>query len=138
MKAIGEVQTVGAAHFVDRASLLTFLDEMIAAESVEEGLRQSLERAAPVARSRTLSIPLPPDLRNVTMADLPSGILLSPGHIEIDADTAEGLCEQLMLLGTIMQNDLERWSQAVQVLQTAPPVDAELRRWLGGLREDSN
>ncbi len=32
MKAIGGVQTVGATHFVDRASLLAFLDEMIVAE----------------------------------------------------------------------------------------------------------
>ncbi len=39
MKAIGDVQTVGASHFVDRASLLAFLDEMIAAECVDDALR---------------------------------------------------------------------------------------------------
>ena len=38
MKAIGEVQTVGASHFVERTSLLRFLDQMILADSVEDAL----------------------------------------------------------------------------------------------------
>ena len=39
MKAIGEVQAVGGTHFVDRTSLLAFLDQMIAAECVDDALR---------------------------------------------------------------------------------------------------
>ncbi len=50
MKAIGEVQSVGAAHFVERSSLLAFLEEMISAPSVDEALRQRfLEADAPPA-----------------------------------------------------------------------------------------
>ena len=48
MKAIGEVQAVGGTHFVDRASLLGFLDQMVTAESVDEELRSRHERAEPV------------------------------------------------------------------------------------------
>ncbi len=36
MRAIGEVQSVGAGHFVGRTSLLTFLDEMILASLPSE------------------------------------------------------------------------------------------------------
>ncbi|MGI4757577.1 MAG: hypothetical protein ACRYGF_12110, partial [Janthinobacterium lividum] len=39
MKAIGSVEVVGGTHFVDRASLLRFLEDMIAAETVEAGMQ---------------------------------------------------------------------------------------------------
>ena len=42
MKAIGEVQNVAGAHFVERPALLAFLDAMIAAPSVDEALRARL------------------------------------------------------------------------------------------------
>ena len=48
MKAIGEIQPVGGAHFVERPALLSFLDAMIAAPSVKEGLRLRLLEAEPV------------------------------------------------------------------------------------------
>lgn len=63
MKAIGEVQEVGGTHFVHRASLLSFLDEMIQADSVEEALRSRQERASPIPRPKPLRISLPEDLR---------------------------------------------------------------------------
>lgn len=47
MKAIGGIRTVGAAQFVDRSSLLAFLDSMITADSVEEALQQKLLEADP-------------------------------------------------------------------------------------------
>ena len=34
MKAIGQVQVVGGAHFVERSALLDFLDKILAAPSV--------------------------------------------------------------------------------------------------------
>src|ERR1700731_4232666 len=36
MKLIGNVQTIGSTHFLDRSSLLQFLDEAVAAEHVSE------------------------------------------------------------------------------------------------------
>jgi hypothetical protein len=50
MKAIGEVQNVAGTHFVDRSSLLAFLNDVIAADSVEEGLNARLLVAAPLLR----------------------------------------------------------------------------------------
>ena len=135
MKAVGEVQVVGGTHFVDRASLLTFLDDVIQAESVEEGLRLRLDQAAPVTRKKTLRVSLPADLRHATMADLPDSIRLSPGRLEITADSATDMCEALMLLATIMQNDLDRWGQAVAPPSFPSPVDEELKDWLAGLRQ---
>ena len=39
MKVIGEVQPVGGAHFVERSSLLSFLDAMIVAPEFDQALR---------------------------------------------------------------------------------------------------
>ena len=54
MKAIGHIQTIGATHFIDGASLITFLDAMIAASSVEDGLRHRLTKAEPAATRKRL------------------------------------------------------------------------------------
>jgi hypothetical protein len=47
VRAIGEVNSVGGAHFVDRSSLVAFLDEMIAAPVVEDRLRDRLADGVP-------------------------------------------------------------------------------------------
>src|SRR5579875_2112591 len=56
MKAIGEVQSVAGAHFVERPALLAFLDQVIKAPSVEEALRGRLAAAEPVPRAKALRI----------------------------------------------------------------------------------
>jgi hypothetical protein len=134
MKAIGEVQVVGGTHFVDRTSLLAFLDDMIRAESVEEGLRMRLEQAVPVARPKTLRVSLPADLRHARMEDLPGSIRLAPGRLEIEADSAEAMCEALMLLATVMQNDLERWRMTIEPLPQASTSDTSLLRLIASMR----
>ena len=133
MKAIGEVQTVGAAHFVDRASLLTFLDEMIAAESIEEALRQKITRAEPPPRSKAIRISLPADLRRAMLPDLPSNVTLAPGRIEITAGSPSGLVEALATLAMVMQNDFDRWERAV-ASPKEPDQDTDLENWLDSLR----
>ena len=45
MKAIGEVQPVGAAHFVERDSLLSFLDAMIDAPDFDQAFRDRVRVA---------------------------------------------------------------------------------------------
>jgi hypothetical protein len=45
MKAIGEVQPVGGAHFVERSSLLSFLDAMIAAPDFDQAFRDRVREA---------------------------------------------------------------------------------------------
>lgn len=135
MKAIGEIQAVGGAHFVERPALLAFLDAMIAAPSVEEALRERLAEAEPVGRPKTLKVSLPEDLRRARMPDLPANVALSPGRIEITAGTAIGMLESLVALALVMQNDLDRFRDAIE-----PPIvpvvttDEELQAFLGRLR----
>ena len=112
MKAIGNVQTVGGTHFVDRGSLLGFLDAMITANSVEEALQRRLIDAEPAPRPKALQITLPEDLRRAMLPDLPANVTLAPGRIEITAESATGMVESLFALAMVMQNDLERWQRA--------------------------
>lgn len=113
MKAIGEVQSVAGAHFVDRPSLLTFLDGMIKEPSVDEAMRARLAEAEPVPRPKPLRVSLPPDLRNAMLTDLPPNITLEPGRLEIRAESAEAMLESLVTLAMVMTNDLERFRVAV-------------------------
>ncbi len=114
MKAIGQVQNVGGAHFVDRPALTTFLDSMIAAPSVEEALRQRSAKAEPPPRPRTLRVSLPEDLRRAMLPDLPANIMLEPGRLEIRADSAVGMLESLLTLAMVMQNDLRRFQEVIE------------------------
>lgn len=135
MKAIGLVQSVAGAHFIERSSLLSFLDAMIAAPSVEEGLRLRLLEADAPPAPKPLRIALPTDLRNVMLRDLPPQIQLSPGRVEIAGDSAVAILESLALLAQAMQNDL---SQIVALLEppTAPPLtkDEDIVSFLAQLR----
>ena len=123
MKAIGEVQSVGAAHFVERSSLLSFLDEMIVAPSVEDALRKRVVETDTPPSPKTLRVALPHDLRNVMMRDLPENIRLSAGRLEITADSAVAMLECLALLAQAMQNDLEQVRFALEP-PASPPVTA--------------
>jgi hypothetical protein len=130
MKAIGDVQMVGAAHFIDRASLLRFLAEMIDADSVEDALRSRHIDAEPVPQPKTLRTTLPEDLRRAMLPDLPANIVLAPGRIEISADSAEGMLESLVALAMVMQNDLERWKREIEPARATKTVDDDQLRGL--------
>ena len=135
LKAIGRVQTVGAAHFVDRSSLLEFLDAMIGADSVEAALQQRLAAAEPPPKPKALRVSLPDDLRRAMLPDLPANVVLSPGRIEITADTAVGMVESLFSLALVMQNDLDRWQKAIEPPPAPAAVDEELKSFLAHLRQ---
>ena len=137
MKAIGQVEVVGGAHFVERPALLAFLDVMIAAPSVEEALRTRVLEAEPAPRLKTLRVSLPEDLRRARLPDLPTNITLEPGRLEIRADTAVAMLESLLTLAMIMQNDLDRFAVAIEPLPATAEVsnDEELRRFMGRLRD---
>ena len=134
MKAIGEVQAVGGTHFVDRASLLGFLDQMVAADSVDEALRSKHERAEPVPRPSTLRVSLPKDLRRVTLKDLPESIFLSPGEVRVTGANAEEVLQGLIVLAHVMQNDLDSVRMQLDPPQGRTPVDEELRSLFANMR----
>ena len=136
MKAIGEIQPVGGAHFVERPALLSFLDAIIAAPSVEEGLRSRRLEAEPSPRPKPLRVSLTQDLRSAMMPDLPPNITLTPGRLEIEAPTATAMLESLMTLALIMQNDLDRFQVAIEPSPEPPEVsDTDLLALFGGLRQ---
>ncbi|MGI4831540.1 MAG: hypothetical protein ACRYFU_25655, partial [Janthinobacterium lividum] len=56
---IGDLQVVGGAHFVERTSLLRFLDAMIAAPSVDEALRARMLEAEPLRGRSRCALPCP-------------------------------------------------------------------------------
>lgn len=137
MRAIGAIQTVGASHFVERASLLAFLDDMISADSVEEAFRNKLAGAEPVPKPKALRVTLPEGLRNVMLQDLPTNVRLSPGRIEITGSSAATIVEALVSLAMVMQNDLIRWKQAISQPALAAEVqDEELRMLFTSFRNN--
>lgn len=135
MKAIGEVQPVGGAHFVERSSLLSFLDAMIDAPDFDLALRSRVREADAPPSPKPLRVALPSDLRSIVLKDLPQHISLSPGRLEITADSTVAMLESLALLAQAMQNDLTQ-VQAVLEPPTAPPIveDDDLRIFLAELR----
>ena len=139
MKAIGDIACVGAAHFVDRTSLLRFLDEMIAAPSVEQGLKERMLEAEPPPKSRALRVSLPAGLKSSMMIDLPSNIEITPGRIFITASSAVAALESLCALALIMQNDLGRFQDAIEPAPAPPPVDeAGWERFFTHVRNDAS
>ena len=139
MKGVGEIQAVGGAHFVERASLLAFLDAVIAAPSVEEGLRTRMLEAEPAPRPKPLRITLPSDLRSAMLPELPPNITLEAGRIELQAPTAEAMLESLMALAMVLQNDFDRIRDILEPPSNRPRFvdDAELQSLLVGLRSKS-
>ncbi len=135
-KAIGEVQAVGGAHFVERLKLLAFLDEIIQAPSLEESLRSRLAGAEKPPRPKPLRIALPHDLRNVMVRDLPPNIQLSPGRLEIVDSSAAGILENLVLLAQAMQNDLAQVETLLEPVGNPSLSSEELGRFLTKLRHD--
>ena len=128
------VQTVGGAHFVDRTSLLNFLDEMIGAASFEDALHSRFDKAAPVSRPTTLRQSLPKDLRNVMLTDLPSNVMLCCGELRITGKDAEEVIEGLLLLAQVMQNDLLSVRSILNPQNAPAEIDDELRALLRELR----
>lgn len=136
MKAIGEVQPVGAAHFVSRASLLAFLEDMATASSVEEALRARLNQAAPVPRPANLRLSLPDGLRRPTVASLPSNIHLGAGDLRITGAGAEEVIESLFVLAQVMRSDLDAVRALLDPLPApgVPAGDDGLRALLASLQ----
>ena len=134
MKAIGEVQTVGGTHFVQRSSLLGFLDQMVAADSVDEALRSKHESADPVPRANTLRLSLPEDLRRVTLKDLPERVVLGPGEIRVTGANAEQVLEGLLVLAQVMQNDLDSVRMRLDPPHLEQSLNEELRDLFCSLR----
>lgn len=127
MKAIGEVQVLGGTRFIDRASLLAFLDHTIAAESVDDELRAKHKQAKPVPRAGTLRLSLPEGLRRVTLKDLPENIMLGVGEVRATGPDTKQVVEGLVALAQVMQNDLEGVRALHEPFASSDAIDEELQ-----------
>jgi hypothetical protein len=136
MKAVGEIQPVGGAHFVERAALLSFLDAMIAAPDVDQAYRLRLAEADSPPRPRPLRITMPSDLRHVTVKDLKESILLGRGRLEIAANTVEELVECLVEFARVLQDDPDGVRTQIEGEKAPPQVeDDEIRAMFAHLRK---
>ena len=131
--AIGEVNPVAGAHFVDRNSLLAFLDEMIKAPSVEEGLRIRLDQAASPPRRRPIKVSLPYDLQVTLARDLPAHIRITTGVLTIQAEEMEHLLESLVHLARVLECDFEGVQKLLEPLKP-PANDDSLRAFVEKIR----
>ena len=70
------------------------------------------------------------------MMDLPSGVRLSPGKLEITADSFEGIVQNLFVLAQVLQNDMAGVQLALEPPPSPPPTqDDELQAMLRAMRE---
>jgi hypothetical protein len=140
MKLIGNVQAIGSTHFLDRSSLLLFLDEAIAADRVSEAVarRQLVAEPPPSTRSRKmLRFSLPRDLRSVMAKDLPGNIELSAGFLAIHGKNATDIVRSLHLVAQALQNDLDTMQSLLDPPVPHPQVDdTEIRSMFERLRAD--
>jgi hypothetical protein len=125
MKAIGEIQSIGGKHFVSRAALLEFLEDVEVAESPESATRDRRLFAQPVPRPRRLKLTIPEELRSVMVVDLPAGIALSAGRIVIAGETAVEIIERLLVLARALENDLDTALELLEPTAIPPPVDED-------------
>jgi len=140
MKLIGNVQSIGSTHFLDRSSLLLFLDEAIAADRVSEAVarRQLVVEPPPSSKNRrSLRFALPRDLRSVMARDLPPNIELSGGLLSIRGNDAMDIVRSLHLVAQALENDLDTMQSLLDPPLPHPQVeDEEMRSLFERLRAD--
>jgi hypothetical protein len=141
MRLIGNVQSIGSTHFLDRSALLLFLDEVVAAERVSEAVAKRLDVTEPTpsrrSRKKLLRFALPRDLRSVMAKDLPSNIEVSAGSLRIRGADAMEIVRSLHLVAQALQNDLDTMQSLLDPPVPQPQVDdSEIRSMFERLRAD--
>jgi hypothetical protein len=140
MKLIGNVQSIGSTHFLDRSSLLAFLDEAVAADHVSETVarRQLVAEPPPsTKRARGLKFSIPQELRSIMAKDLPANIQLAPGSLLIRGSNAMDIVRSLHLLAQALQNDLHNMQALLDPPPPTPQVESdEIRLMFERLRAE--
>jgi hypothetical protein len=136
IKAIGEVTNLGGKYVVSRASVLNFLESVAQAGNVESAVRTRIQEAEPVPRPRFLKNTLPQDMRSVMLRDLPEGISIAQGRIEIKGANAIEVIERLLALAMGLQNDYESFAQVLDPPPVPPQIEVDdLREMFARMRE---
>jgi len=140
MKLIGGLHLVGATHLVDRSSLLGFLEEVLEAPTVGDGVARRWLAAEPAPDGRglrQLHTALPADLHSIMARHLPPAIQFEPGSLVITGADSTEILEHLVLLAQALQNDLATIQTMLDPPPQAPSVEQdELRAMFARLRQD--
>lgn len=113
-------QRIGTNLAVDRAMLLRFLQDprQHKAYSNERARSRhvaiSLTKAQQDLQGRTITIPAPPDTRQVDFAGLPTGIHLQQHQLTITFGPPTELLEKLFALSQALMNDYDHFEEALQ------------------------
>jgi hypothetical protein len=113
MRAIGELSNVAGAHLTSRASLLDFVDHVLAADDMDLAVRTRIDTAAAApSQKKGLRLPIPDELRSVRLADLPKQIKIAPGLLTIEGAGAFEILTHLAVLARALDNDLDSFVMA--------------------------
>jgi hypothetical protein len=142
MKLIGGLHLVGATHLVDRSSLISFLEDVLDAPTVAEGVARRWLAAEPAPDGRglrQLHTALPADLQSIMARHLPPAIQFQPGSLVISGADSTEILEHLVLLAQALQNDLATIQTMLDPPPQRPSVEQdELRAMFARLRQDEH
>ena len=130
----------GRTFLIDRHVVIQRLKELAAGEEFlqETARKERLENAIGQFRrdrvAANVKIPVEPDVLSARMANLPAGVVLQPGTLQVKFSDPEDLLRKMFRLAQAVSNDYEGFEglTAVSVQRTAEgPYPAE-RGWDGG------
>jgi hypothetical protein len=95
---------VGTSHLVEREALANFLDQVHAAEIPSTAI-ESIRSHKPGVSRRKIRTLVRRDNDPVTLASLPSNLVLSTGHLEVSFNTIEELAQSMYALARAIEAD---------------------------------
>jgi hypothetical protein len=125
MRAIGELSNVAGAHLTTRASLLSFLDYVLAADEMELAVRAKIDTAvAAPPQKKGFILPVPEEYKAVRLAGLPQSIVIDRGQLTIRGAHAFEILQDLAVLARALENDVDSfvqaWNPAPEPLEREP------------------
>jgi hypothetical protein len=107
---------VGTSHLVEREALANFLDQVHAAEVPSTAIELIRSHKPGVSRRKIRTL-VRRDNDPMTLASLPSNLVLSAGHLEVSFNTIEELAQTMYSLAQIIEADGD---ELARVYEPAP------------------
>ena len=113
----------GKTFLVDRHVLIENLRRLAAGEEFEREIRRRdrLDHAVDEMRryqaAARVIIPVPPDVFSRKMADLPAGVALTPGQLQVAFAGTEDLLAKLFELAQAASNDYDRFCAVAEPVE---------------------
>jgi hypothetical protein len=123
MRRFGGYQA-GSSMLLDRAALIEALeriaaDPCVAAEQQRKArLSAELDKAARCHAAVQVQIPVPADVHNFRVCDLPKGVELQPGQLTVAFADAEQLLASLYELAQAAMNDYDGFRETAEAHRT--------------------